>query len=163
MGEMADEARGPDPRTPPPPAPKDGRPGWRVAPAPDGRGGGGKEPDQPKPPMIGMSWRRFAVILGVLLALNYISVAIFAPPPKRVRIPYSPTFLTQVRDGNVKQIASTGDTIEGDFKTKTKLEDKEASRFNTQVPSFANDAQLSKLLEQKNVTVNAKPPGDRSV
>jgi cell division protease FtsH len=159
---MAEEARGPDPRTPPPPPPSDGRPGWRVTPAPDGRGG--KDPEKPKPPMIGMSWRRFAVILGVLLVLNYISVAIFAPPPKRVRIPYSPTFLTQVRDGNVKQIASTGDTIEGDFKKKkTKIAGKEAGRFNTQVPSFANDAQLSKLLEQNDVTVNAKPPGDRSV
>jgi cell division protease FtsH len=155
---MADNARPPDPRTAPPPR-QDGS-GWRVSPSPDGRG---HEPDKRKPPMIGMSWRRFVVLLGVLLVLNYISVAIFAPPPERVKIPYTPTFLGQVRAGNVKEIASTGDTIKGDFKKKTKVEKKEAEHFDTQVPSFANDAQLSKLLEDKNVRVTAKPPGERSV
>jgi cell division protease FtsH len=155
---MPEKARAPDPRTPPPPR-RDGS-HFRVSPAPDGRG---DQPQTPKPPMIGMSWRRFAGILGVLLVLNYISVAIFAPAPERVRIPYSPTFLDQVQAGNVKEIASTGDTIKGDFKKKTKIKKKQAEHFDTQVPSFANDAQLSKLLQDQNVTVNAKPPGDRSV
>jgi cell division protease FtsH len=155
---MTEKARAPDPRTPPPPR-RDGS-HFRVSPAPDGRG---DQPQKPKPPMIGMSWRRFVAILGVLLVLNYISVAIFAPAPERVRIPYSPTFLNQVKAGNVKEIASTGDKIEGDFKKKTKIQKKQAEHFDTQVPSFANDAQLSKLLQDQNVTVNAKPPGDRSV
>jgi cell division protease FtsH len=155
---MADNSRPPDPRTAPPP--RRASDGWRVTPAPDGRG---DDPKKPKPPMIGMSWRRFLVLLGVLLVLNYISVAIFAPQPERVKIPYSPTFLAQVRSGNVKEIASTGDTIKGDFKKKTKVEKKQAQHFDTQVPSFANDAQLSKLLEDQNVTVTAKPPGERSV
>jgi cell division protease FtsH len=155
---MPEKARAPDPRTPPPPR-RDGS-HFRVSPAPDGRG---DKPEKPKPAMIGMSWRRFAGILGVLLVLNYISVAIFAPAPQRVRIPYSPTFLNQVKAGNVKEIASTGDTIKGDFKKKTKIGKNEAEHFDTQVPSFANDAQLSKLLQDHNVTVNAKPPGDRSV
>jgi cell division protease FtsH len=155
---MPEKARAPDPRTPPPPR-RDGS-HFRVSPAPDGRG---DQPQKPKPPMIGMSWRRFVAILGVLLVLNYISVAIFAPAPERVRIPYSPTFLNQVKAGNVKEIASTGDKIEGDFKKKTKIQKKQAEHFDTQVPSFANDAQLSKLLQDQNVTVNAKPPGDRSV
>ena len=155
---MAEKARTPDPRTPPPPR-RDGS-HFRVSPAPDGRG---DQPQKPKPPMIGMSWRRFVAILGVLLVLNYISVAIFAPAPERVRIPYSPTFLNQVKGGNVKEIASTGDTIKGDFKKKTKIGKNQAQHFDTQVPSFANDAQLSKLLQDHNVTVNAKPPGDRSV
>ena len=155
---MPEKARAPDPRTPPPPR-RDGS-HFRVSPAPDGRG---DKPEKPKPAMIGMSWRRFAGILGVLLVLNYISVAIFAPAPERVRIPYSPTFLNQVKAGNVKEIASTGDTIKGDFKKKTKIGKNQAEHFDTQVPSFANDAQLSKLLQDHNVTVNAKPPGDRSV
>jgi cell division protease FtsH len=156
MVQMADNARPPDPRTAPPPRNSDG---WRVSPAPDGRG---NDPKKPKPPMIGMSWRRFVVILGVLLVINYISVAVFAPQPTRVKIPYSPTFLTQVRADTVKEIASTGDTIKGDFKKKIKVEGKEAEHFDTQVPSFANRAQLSSLLEDHNVTVNAKPPGERS-
>src|SRR5215211_851555 len=154
---MPSEARAPDPRTPPPPGPRDG-PGWRVSPGPDGRG---QQPD--KPPMLPLGWRRFAGILLLLFALNYLFVAIFAPPPERVRVPYSPTFLEQVRKGNVKEIASTGDTIKGDFETKAKFEGKEAEHFNTEVPSFANDQQLSKLLQDNDVTVNAKPPNERSL
>jgi len=153
-----DNARPPDPRTPPPPR-QDGR-GWRVSPAPDGRGG---DPEKPKPPMIGMSWRRFLTILAALFALNYLAVAVFAPPPERVRIPYSPTFLGQVREGNVKEISSTGDTIKGDFRRKTKLGGKQAEHFDTQVPSFADDRQLSNLLQRHGVTVNAKPPNERSL
>ena len=154
---MPSEARAPDPRTPPPPGPRDG-PGWRVSPGPDGRG---QQPD--KPPMLPLGWRRFAGILLLLFALNYLFVAIFAPPPERVRIPYSPTFLEQVRKGNVKEIASTGDTIKGDFERKAKFEGKEAEHFDTEVPSFANDQQLSKLLQDNDVTVNAKPPNERSL
>ena len=53
---MAD--RSPDPRTtPPPPAEKD-KPGWRVTPAPDGRGA---KPQ--RQPMIPRSPRPFIVIL----------------------------------------------------------------------------------------------------
>src|ERR1051326_8609629 len=60
---------------------------------------------------------RFWVIVLVLLALNYLSVALFAPGKERsVRIPYSPEFLSQVRDGNVTKISSTGETITGEFK-----------------------------------------------
>jgi len=52
------------------------------------------------------SWRtprmRFLLIVFALLALNYVSVAMLAPGREEpVRVPYSPTFLQQVRDGNV--------------------------------------------------------------
>ena len=53
--------------------------------------------------MPGMS-RRFWLLVAVLLALNYIAVALFAPGrPETVRIPYSPTFLEQVEAGNVER------------------------------------------------------------
>ena len=64
--------RSPDPRTPPPPQ-QGGKEkqGWRVAPAPDGRGG------QPqRPPMIPWSPRRFIVILIGLFILNWALVQI---------------------------------------------------------------------------------------
>ena len=149
--------RGPDPRTPPPPAP-DGKPGWRVSPAPDGRG---KPPE--KPPMLPFGVRRFFGIVLLLLALNWLFVAIFAPAEERIRVPYTPTFLKQVRAGNVKEISSKGETVQGDFKKEVKYDDKSATHFETEVPTFADTDQLSKELEENNVTVNAKPPGDRSL
>jgi cell division protease FtsH len=147
---MPEEARAPDPRTsPPPPDPKRGN--LRVSGAPE------------KPPMLPFSPRRFIGILLLLFAFNYLFVALFAPEPERLRIPYSPFFLDQVRAGNVKEISSQGDTIQGEFRRETRFERDEAKRFDTQVPTFANDRELSKLLEERNVQVNAKPPGERSL
>src|SRR3712207_7748540 len=57
---------------------------------------------------------------------------------ERVRIPYSPFFLEQVQRGNVKEIASEGDTIQGEFKKETKFKDDKAERFDTEVPTFAD-------------------------
>src|SRR4051794_40619119 len=150
--------RAPDPRTPLPPRADGGKPSPRVHPAPDGRGAPPK-----KPPMLPWSPRRFIGILILLLALNWGLAAILAPPKKRVRVPYTPVFLDQVRAGNVSSISSEGDTVEGDFRKDVKYKKDKAKRFKTEVPTFANDSQLSKLLEEKNVTVNAKPPGDRSL
>ncbi|MGI9081979.1 MAG: ATP-dependent metallopeptidase FtsH/Yme1/Tma family protein, partial [Thermoleophilaceae bacterium] len=122
-------------------------------PAPDGRGA----PEQ-KPPMIPFSLRRFLTIIGVLLVLNYVFVALVAPPEKRERIPYTPTFIDQLRKGNVKEISSRGETLQGDFRAKVK----KSEHFKTEVPTFADTKQLSSLLQEKNVTVNAKPPSERS-
>src|SRR3954467_13837738 len=107
----------PDPRTPPPP-PVPGRPGWRVHPAPDGRG----KPPQ-KQPML--PWRpgRFIAILVVLLALNYLIVAVFAPAAPRPDISYSPFFLQQVKSGNVKEISATGEQVKGKFLNKIEVPD----------------------------------------
>ena len=151
---MANEARAPDPRTPPPPEAK-GRPGWRFEPGPDGRG--------QKPPMLPFSGRRFVILLAALFLLNWALVALIAPAPERIRVPYSPLFLDQVRKGNVKEISSQDVTINGEFKKQVTFEEKKATRFDTTVPAFANNDQLSQLLEEQNVTVNAKPPGDRSL
>ncbi len=148
----------PDPRTPLPPPSERGKPSWRVDPSPDGRGAPPR-----KTPMLPFRPGRFVAILALLFALNYLFVAIVAPPTERIRIPYTPTFLSQVRNGNVKEISSEGETVQGDFRTKVKFEGNEATHFRTEVPTFANTDQLSKLLEDHNVRVNAKPPGDRSL
>jgi cell division protease FtsH len=147
---MADEARTPDPRTPLPPRdPKRGD--VRVERAPQ------------KPPMLPWSGRRFLLIIAVLFLLNWLIVAIFAPAEERVRVPYNPTFLEQVREGNVKEISSRGETVQGEFKKEVEYEGDEASNFETEIPTFANERELSQLLEQEDVTVNAKPPGERSL
>ena len=138
----------------PVPAPERKGPSWKIDPAPDGRG---KPPE--KPPMLPFSWRRFLIILVTLLALNYLFVAIFAPAEERKRIPYTPDFIQQVEKGNVKEIASKGETLTGDYKKKVKG----AEHFETEVPTFANTDQLAKQLADNDVTVNAKPPQDRSL
>jgi cell division protease FtsH len=101
--------------------------------------------------------------VAALLALNLWISSQALRPNAPVRIPYSPTFLTQVKDGNVKEISSTGDSIQGTFKNDVRYPSNDQSvkptnSFATQVPSFANNAELSSLLQKEGVTIDAKAP-----
>jgi cell division protease FtsH len=131
--------------------------GWRVAPAPDGRGM--PEHHKPRPPH---RLRGFWIFFVVLLALNWISVLVFQPAGQpRVKVPFSPYFVQQVQAGQVKSISSKGDTIQGTFAAKVRYpaSDKKAiatTLFSTQVPSFWNNAALTTLLQSKDVQVNAQ-------
>jgi cell division protease FtsH len=98
----------------------------------------------------------------VLLALNYASVALLGPGrAPSIDIAYNPTFREQVRAGNVERISAKGETVQGEFKKAVKPPDtsggKAAKNFETEVPTFANTDELSKLLEENNVIVQAKP------
>jgi cell division protease FtsH len=157
---MADQPERQDPQrsdAPHPPMPRDKR-GWQVAPAPDGRG----MPEQPgqRPPH-----RRpaFLWVVLALFALNWILVLAYQPSSgeQRVTVPFSPFFLQQVKAGAVSSISSKGDTVEGNFKQKLKYppSSKTATptkRFATEVPTFWNGSQLSALLQEKGVQINAK-------
>ncbi len=162
--QMAEEP----PRRPAPPLGRHGQqqqgqppkpPGWRVTPAPDGRGRAGTpgQANRPNPRwMVGL-------LVVALLALNLWISSRALEPNARVRIPYSPTFLSQVQAGNVSEISSTGDAIQGSFRKAVKYPPSDAgaqatTNFSTQVPSFANGTQLSNLLESKGVTIDAKSP-----
>jgi len=102
------------------------------------------------------------LVIG-LLALNlWISSQALAPST-RVRIPYSPTFLSNVQSGNVKEISSTADAIQGTFIHAVKYPPAQknaptSTSFSTQVPSFADNSALSRLLQSKNVTIDAQLP-----
>jgi cell division protease FtsH len=113
--------------------------------------------------MIPWSPRRFIAILVGLFVLNWLIVAVFAPPESKIKVPYNPTFLDQVRGGNVKEISASGNTIKGDFKKKVTYKGDSATRFETEVPIFANRQQLSSLLETQDVVITAEPPGERSL
>ncbi len=141
-----------------PPMPRDKR-GWHVAPAPDGRGMPEQAPSGPP------AHRRpgFLWFVLLLLVLNWASYFIFQPASgeQRVTVPFSPFFLEQVKGGTVSSIASKGNTIQGKFKTKLRYpaSDKKATPtklFATQVPSFWNGSQLSALLQEEGVRINAE-------
>ena len=103
------------------------------------------------------------MIVLVLLAINYLSVALFAPGKERsVKIPYSPEFLTQVTEGNVSKISSTGETVSGELKKDITFPRgdkgaKPAKNFDTEIPTFANTDELDKLLRDKGVEISAEP------
>jgi cell division protease FtsH len=128
---------------------------WKVEPAPDGRGA----PPPPKPPMLPRYARRIWPFLLVLLALNYWVASTIPDKKARVEIPYT-VFKNQVRAGNVFSITSKGTAIQGlARKPITYPAGKGAhtsTNFQTEQPAFA-DSGLERLLEQKGVTVNAKP------
>ncbi len=142
-----------------PPMPRDKR-GWQVAPAPDGRGMPEQTPNGP--PMhrrMGFLWFVLA-----LVAINWLTLLLFQPKTgeQRVTVPFNPYFLQQVQGGEVKSISTKGDTIQGTFKAKLRYpaSDKKATptkQFATEIPTFWNDEQLTALLKEKDVQINAKP------
>jgi cell division protease FtsH len=117
----------------------------------------GSSPTTPQRP----SWRPrpiWIVLFVGLLALNFFFSARAMREASRVRVPYSPYFLTQVKDDHVSGISSKGTAIQGTFtKEQSYQGSKPTTKFRTEVPAFANTDQLSKLLQEHNVTVNAQP------
>lgn len=111
--------------------------------------------------------RRPIVIIAALVALaiagcgtsQTVTQTVSAPQkPVRVQIPYSPTFLTEVQQGNVHEITSTPGTIQGTFKRAVKYPPNDVTAqptidFSTQVPSFANKTELLNLLQHHGVTI----------
>jgi cell division protease FtsH len=111
----------------------------------------------PKPPGFRPS-RRWIIFALALLAFNFYLGSRANQPPSRVRVPYSPFFLEQVRAGHVKQITSKGTAIQGTFTQKERYaKAKPTTRFRTEVPAFADNNALSRLLQSKGVIVNAQP------
>jgi cell division protease FtsH len=141
-----------------PPLPQD-QGGWRVAPAPDGRGM--PEGSKPPPPH---RFRGFWIFFVALLAINWILVLVAQPAGQpRVKVPFSPYFLNQAQAGQVKSISSKSDTIDGTFVAKVRFPAGDAKAtpttlFSTQVPSFWDHTALTNLLRSKGIQVNAENP-----
>jgi cell division protease FtsH len=101
-------------------------------------------------------------VVAVLLAINlWISSA--ALSPNRVKIPYSPTFTSQLSSGNVSSISSTSYAVEGTFKKAVRYPKNDekvqpTKDFSTQIPSFVDNRALYNELTHENVTINASNP-----
>ena len=101
---------------------------------------------------------RWIAFFFVLLAVNLFISGRAMGPESRVRVPYSPLFLEQVRKGNVEEITSKGTDIQGTFEKELTFEEsKPTTRFRTEIPAFANTDELSQVLQENDVTVNAEP------
>jgi cell division protease FtsH len=118
-----------------------------------------RENGDDKKPSLRTPRMRILLIIAALLAANYLLMAFLAPGRvEPVRVPYNPTFLEQVRNGNVERISTQGTTVDGKFKKEVRYEDSDPNKsFETEIPSFANEDELSKLLEDENVVIDAEP------
>ncbi len=101
---------------------------------------------------------RWLLFVAALLIFNFYLGSRAMQPASRVRVPYSPYFLNQVSAGHVKEISSKGTAVQGIFTKKLSYAgSKPTTLFKTEIPAFANDNQLSDLLKQKAVVVDAQP------
>jgi cell division protease FtsH len=128
-----------------------------------------KNTENPKPPVRDgapaptpkRQWApggRWVALFLALLAINIAFTMRATEPAPRVRVPYSPFFLDQVRADHVAAIMSKGTAIQGTFTTKLRYDgSKPTNQFRTEIPAFANTDALSSLLETHDVKVNAEP------
>jgi cell division protease FtsH len=96
----------------------------------------------------------------LILLLNYFLVQVFLPerPQQRIDVPYT-FFKQQVSAGNVSEVTSRGDVIQGTFKNAQSYPPDQANapkstQFQTVMPQFA-DPGLETLLESQGITINA--------
>jgi len=142
-----------------------------AAPPADSRPKNSKEPASGQPRLWSQPWW---LVFLVLLITNYVVTRLFFPEPSSITIPYS-VFKQQVAAGNVEDVTSVGDSIQGRFKEAVTYPAEKSQapsanapasapadqpkprtslRFKTQRPVFA-DPGLETLLEEKNVAIQA--------
>jgi cell division protease FtsH len=137
---------------------------WRVEGARDGGSDGGDRPGSPaggsgdRPRLRLPRWLLW-LTLGLLL-LNFVVASRVPDDGGREQVPFS-TFQDQVEKGNVTEVNAQGDVVQGEFRREvdspTDEGDEGDKKFETTLPAFVDSEGLSRLLEEKNVQVNARP------
>jgi cell division protease FtsH len=90
--------------------------------------------------------------------VNYLAASHATRAPALVRVPYSPFFVHQIAVGNVAQITSKGTAIQGTFKHRARYAgSRPTTRFETEIPEFADSQTLARSLARAGVVVNAQP------
>jgi cell division protease FtsH len=107
----------------------------------------------------------FITFLLGLLAVNILISVLTSGPASRPRVPYQPFFVNQVTANNVKEISSKGESIEGELNHAVTYDPpgdakpvKVDTKFKTEVPSFIDPAQVTGLLTEHHVVINAEAP-----
>jgi cell division protease FtsH len=105
-------------------------------------------------------WSRFWWVLLALLLANWLLSSLLMGVA-RPTVPYT-FFLGQLNAGNVQQVSSTGDSIQGTFRQQVGYPPGKNARqvdmFTTERPTYAND-HLFQQLQSHGVTVTANPQG----
>jgi cell division protease FtsH len=110
--------------------------------------------------------RLFIWSVVALLVLNLVISFATGRPEERERVPYQPFFVDQVEAGNVEEISSQADSIEGELRSEATFdppgdaEPVEVTTFETEVPAFIDPAELTRLLADQDVVINAEAPDD---
>ena len=123
------------------------KPPWRAEGLPGSPGGRRK-----------INWWRFAVTLLVVYA-GFFLVSSFFDSGEVETVSYT-EFTKQVTGKNVKDIYATGYSVQGDLKspaTDPDSENKSYTKFQTEIPTFANNEQLYQQLEAGQVDIKADP------
>ena len=125
-----------------------------------------KESDAPsRPPLIPRSGTFIALVVGLLI-VNLVISFMTGGPSDRERVPYQPFFVDQLTAGNVDEITSQADSIEGELSEAATYdppgdeEPVEVTSFETEVPAFIDRAGLTELLTDQEVVINAEPPDE---
>jgi cell division protease FtsH len=125
-----------------------------------------KQGDAPsRPPLIPRSGAFIALVVGLLI-VNLVISFMTGGPSDRERVPYQPFFVDQLTAGNVDEITSQADSIEGELSEAATYdppgdeEPVEVTGFETEVPAFIDRAGLTELLTDQEVVINAEPPDE---
>jgi cell division protease FtsH len=117
---------------------------------------GPRLPQQPPRPRFRIGW--WLAWIAALLAVNVWVSSRATQAHPRVRVPYSPFFIQQVKANRVESITSQGTAVQGTFTVAERYNGSKSTRlFETEIPAFANTNALSDLLQTHTVVVNAKP------
>src|SRR5580765_7705468 len=126
---MADPPQRPGRKAPPERKP------WRVEGHPENG-------EQQKRPMVPHTMRRFWWIVIGLFALNFILSLALSGKPARTSVPYT-LFYKQVQQGNVAEISSKGEEIQGNFRNNVSYppgkDAKSIGKFQTVKPLLGDD------------------------
>ncbi len=105
------------------------------------------EPSQPAPrPWFGN--RRLLWVIAVAIVANLVVAGILGRSEATPEVPYS-VFAAQARTDNIAAVTSTGDSIDGTFRTPIASSDGDSTitEFTTLRPSFADDGTFTTLLD----------------